>query len=187
LQERNTLIAASAAAELGRSAVQMIGRTTMRHFASFVAGVFFGGMAMCAIGVHPTETPPAIPQLKHPTGITITLHPWEASRSMDCRPVDIPPNKRELVIKLLTPGQYFGSEVHDFITPIVAEAVITHDDGTRTFVMVRDHGHNPAVVSVDGRNYFYARDYPGVPGGTLQLIHLVNDLVQSNKAAPPVR
>jgi hypothetical protein len=64
----------------------------------------------------------------------------------------------------------------------VAEAVITHGDGTQTFVMVRDHGHNPAVVSVDGENYFYARNDPDVHAGAFQLIRLVREVADAKRA-----
>jgi hypothetical protein len=96
--------------------------------------------------------------------------------------VDIPPDKMDLAFRLLTPDQYFRGGVHDFIHRIVAEARITHGDGTRTYVMVRDAGDNPAAVSVDGKNYFYARNDPDVHNGALDLIRLVTEETHRRKA-----
>jgi hypothetical protein len=63
--------------------------------------------------------------------------------------------------------------------------VITHADGTQTHVLVRDHGVNPAVVTVDGKNYFYARNAPGVHAGAVELIRLVKEVAHKEKAIRP--
>jgi hypothetical protein len=145
-------------------------------------GFLLGGAAICGVFVLSTRLPPPTPKLRPPTAIRVTLHPWEGIGGADCEPADIPPEKLEFAFWLLTPDQYFQGGVHDFITRIVAEAVITHGDGTETFVMVRDHGHNPAVVSVDGRSYCYARNDPDVHAGAVQLIRLVREVAHTKRA-----
>ena len=72
----------------------------------------------------------------------------------------------------LVPGTFYGN-VHEHVSPLVAEAVVTHADKTETTVLVRDGGHNPAIVSVDGVNYFYAKNEPDVYAGANELIRLV--------------
>lgn len=152
----------------------------MRSLFFFVAGFLLGGTVLCGVFAPATRMPPPTPTLRPPTALTITLYPWLGGT--DCRPVDIPPDKLDLAFRLLTPDPFFGSTVDDFITRIVAEAVLTHEDGTRTFVLVRDHGHNPAVVSLDGRNYFYARNDPDVHAGAIQLIRLVDEVARAKQA-----
>ena len=128
---------------------------------------------MWGLTAYSMRLPPKTPVLRPPTAITVTLHPWEGVGKIHCEPVDIPPEMLDLVLVYLTPYQYFEGEVNDFITKIVAEVVLTHENGTQTFVMVRDHGrHNPPVVSVDGKRYFYVQGGPGV--GARELIRWVS-------------
>jgi len=124
---------------------------------------------------------PATPELRPPTAIKVTLYPWEGVGGIDGVPVDIPAEKLDLVYRLLKPEKYFEGGVHELITRIVAEAVVTHADGTQTTVLVRDHGHNPAVVTVDGRNYFYARNDPDIHAGATELIRLVSEVAHKEK------
>jgi hypothetical protein len=155
----------------------------MKHLLSLAVGFLLGGAVMCAVFALSTLMPPPTPKLRAPTAITVTLYPGQGVGGTDCEPVDIPPEKLDFAFRLLTPDQYFRGGVHDFITRIVAEAVFTHKDGTQTFVMVRDHGHNPAVVSVDGTNYFYARNDPDVHAGGVQLIRLVTEVAHTKRTA----
>lgn len=155
----------------------------VKNLLCFVAGFLLGATVLCVLFACATRMPPPTPTLRPPTAIRITLYPWLGRT--DCRPVDIPPERLDLAFRLLTPDQFFGHPVYDFVTPIVAEAVLTHEDGTRTSVMVRDHGHNPAVVSLDGWNYFYARNDPDVHAGAIELIRLVNEVARPKQAEQP--
>jgi hypothetical protein len=152
----------------------------MKHAFSVVAGFVLGVAAVFALT---TQTTPATPELRPPTGIAITQYPRKGMGRVDCEPVDIPPEEWNLAYTLLTPDQCFKGGVDDIIARIVAEAVITHRDGTRTSVIVREFGANPAVVSVDGRNYFFARSDPSVHDGAMRLVQLVTQAVQAKKAA----
>ena len=154
----------------------------MKHLPPLLIGFVLGVAALWGVFAFSTHRTPATPELRPPTAITITLYPREGVGGIDGVPVDIPPEKLDLAFRLLTPEKYFEGGVHEFITRIVAAAVITHADGTQTSVLVRDHGKNPAVVSVDGRNYFYARNDPDVHTGAIQLIRLVNEVAQAKKA-----
>lgn len=155
----------------------------MKRLLPLLIGFVLGAAATCGVFVLPARRPPAAPELRPPTAIRVTLYPWDGTGGIDGVPVDVPPEKLDLAFRLLTPEKYFEDEVHEFITRIVAEAVITHADGSETSVLVRDHGHNPAVVTVDGRNYFYARNDPDVRAGAVQLVRLVNEVAHKKKAA----
>jgi len=56
---------------------------------------------------------------------------------------------------------------------MIAMIVITHESQPPTTILVRNSGHNPALVSVDGRNYFYAELHDDAPDGALQLYRVV--------------
>lgn len=153
----------------------------MKHLVTFVLGFLIGVAVMFGGIVSITHPSPATPVIRPPTAIKVTLYPWEGVGGIDGEPVDIPPDKMAFAFRRLVPEKYFGGTVYDFITRIVAEAVITHADGSHTLVMVRDHGHNPAVVSIDGRNYFYARNDPDVYAGATELIRLVTEVASAKK------
>jgi hypothetical protein len=148
----------------------------LRHLPALLIGFVLGAAVMCGVFVATTRRHPPTPVLRPPTAIKVTLYPWHGIGGIDGAPVDIPPDKLDLVFRLLTPATFFEGGVHEFITPVVAEAVITHADGKETAVLVRDHGKNPAVVTVDGRHYFYARNDLDVHAGAVQLIRLVNEV-----------
>lgn len=148
-----------------------------------LVGFVAGAAVMCGVFVYTTRRAPATPELRPPTAIKVTLHPWQGVGGFDGEPVDIPPDRLDLAFRLLTPETHFEGGVHEFITPVVAEAVVTHADGKETFVLVRDHGKNPAVVTVDGRTYFYARNDSDVHAGATQLIRLVREVAHQQKAA----
>ncbi|MGE3806866.1 MAG: hypothetical protein AB7K24_19540 [Gemmataceae bacterium] len=154
----------------------------MKQVPALVIGFVLGGIAMACLVAYSVHRAPAAPELRPAKAIKVTLYPWEFMGGVDGKPVEIPPEKLDQVYRRLTPDTYYEGGVCDFITPIVAKAVITHDDGTETSVLVRDGGHNPAVVSLDGRNYFYARSDPDVYAGAYELFQVVGAL--KNHAAP---
>jgi hypothetical protein len=155
----------------------------MRHLPALLTGFALGAAVMCGFFVASNRRQPPPPSLRPPIAIKVTLYPWDGMGDINGKPVDIPRDKQDLAFRLLTPETYFEGGVHEFITRIVAEAIITHVDGEKTSVLVRDHGKNPAVVTVDGRNYFYARNDPDVHAGAIQLIALVRE-VCDKKSAP---
>jgi hypothetical protein len=158
---------------------------SIRHLPALLIGFVAGAAALCGVLVISSRLPPPVPVLPPATAIRVTLYPWENAGRIDGEPVDIPPDKLEFVLRRLTPQTYFESPVYEFITPVVAQAVITHADGKETSVLVRDHGHNPAVVTVDGRHYFYARNDPDVYAGAFELLRLVHEVAHEKKAHEP--
>jgi hypothetical protein len=142
-----------------------------KHLPALLIGFFLGGL--CVVIAFSAGRPVAAPLLRPPTAIRVTLYPSEIVGEVDGKPVTIPPEMLDLAFRLLTPQTYFKGGANEKITPIVGKAVITHADGTETYVWVRDHGHNPAVVTIDGRNYFYARNDPDVLAGAYQFVGLV--------------
>lgn len=95
---------------------------------------------MCGVFVFLTHQAPTTPEFRPPTAIRVTLYPGDGIGETDCEPVDIPPERLDLASRLLTPSKYFRGGVHEFITRVVAEAVVTHADGSQTSVLVQAHG-----------------------------------------------
>ena len=160
------------------------GATAMRHLPALLIGFVAGAAVLWGVFVFTTRRSPPTPALRPPTAIRVTLYPWAGVGGIDGEPVDIPAENLDLAFRLLTPVKYFEGGVNEFITRVVAEAVITHADGKETFVLVRDHGKNPAVVTVDGRTYFYARNDPDIYAGAVQIIRLVREVAHKKAQQP---
>ncbi len=122
-----------------------------------------------------TQFTPRAPQLKEARTITIFLHPWGGYEAATNKAVVVPPESQRDVFRRLVPDQFYG-KVFEHVTPLVAEAVITHTDASQTRVLVREGGVNPAVVSVDGVTYFYAKNESDVYAGANELIKIVSEI-----------
>lgn len=148
----------------------------MRNAAVFICGFVLGVAAIVVVPM--TMASPAAlqaPQLKQAKAITIFLHPWGGYEAATNKAVRIPTESQEEIFRRLVPGAFYG-KVNEHIVPLVAEAVVTHADGTQTRVLVREGGVNPAVVSVDGVNYFYAKNEPHVYAGANEFIKMVAEI-----------
>jgi hypothetical protein len=91
-------------------------------------------------------------------------------------PTEIPARELDYAFRLVTPYQYYGSDVRDDVCPLMAQVVITHEDAPDTRLLIGESGHNPVLISVDGRNYFYGRAGEDIHYGAVQLIRLVRQL-----------
>lgn len=143
-------------------------KTGARVILGFALGVF---ATYCFVSFT-RSLPPETPVVRKPESVVVFLHPWSGDEAATTKAVRIPIESQEEVFPRLVPETFYGN-VHEHVSPVVAEAVITHADKTETTVLVRDGGHNPAIVSVDGVNYFYAKNEPDVYAGANELIRLV--------------
>lgn len=147
--------------------------------AGFALGVF---AAFCFVNFTRSLSPDT-PVISNPESITVFLHPWSGYEAATTKAVRIPAESQEEIFRRLVPETFYG-RVHEHITPLVAEAVITHRDKTETRVLVREGGYNPAIVSVDGINYFYAKNESGVYAGAHELIGMVAEIAYKQEAQP---
>ncbi len=122
---------------------------------------------------------PPTPRLEPPKTVTVTLYPVPGMNLKGSPPTEIPAGEFDHVMRLVTPDKYLEGGVNDLIHRLIAEVVITHEDGHNTWVLVRWTGKNPPAVSVDGRHYFYARPYDDVYDGGMQLVTLVRRLAEA--------
>jgi hypothetical protein len=126
-----------------------------------------------------SRRPPPTPQLAPPKTITVTLYPCNNWSMPGCPPTQIPAGDFEQVMRLLTPGQYYEGGINDWITPLIAEVVIAHEGQPETRLLVRWSGKNPALLSVDGKHYFYGQLHDGIYDGGLQLAALAQKLAEA--------
>lgn len=155
----------------------------MKNVGIFALGLVCGAALLLLLTVLTSRFTPPTPHLKQPKTITVFLHPWSEYRAATNIPVIIPAKNQESVFRRLVPETYYG-DINEHITPIVAHATITHSDETQTHVLVREGGKNPAVVSVDGKNYFYARNESDVFAGATELISLVSEIYHQRQTEP---
>jgi len=155
----------------------------LKQLPALLIGFLLGGAVMFGLFLVAINQPPPTPKLRPPTSIKVTLYPWEGMGPIDSEPVEIPPDKLDLTFRLITPESYYRYGILDSLMPAIGHAVVTHADGKETFVLIRDFGHNPALVTVNGRHYFVARNDPDVHAGATQIFGLVQ-IARQKKAAP---
>ena len=126
---------------------------------------------------------PAVPTIASPISIKVTLYS-ESRLGFEGMPATaIPPEEHESVMRLIRPAAYDSAGMHDGINPLVAEIEIAHEGEKITRVFVRSTGMNPALVSVDGRNYFYAETHEDVFDGSVKLLQVMRRIVENQKRA----
>jgi hypothetical protein len=133
------------------------------------------------VAVAVSSRPPPTPSLPTPKSLTVTIYPAPRIHPGE-PPTEIPADKLDYALRLLTPDKYYGSNVNDRITPLIAEVTLDHGGPVYTTILVRDSGKNPALVSIDGENYFYAPVYEDTQAGAVQLIRLVRQVRERAKA-----
>lgn len=152
----------------------------MKSAAYTLAGFALGVFASFCVMNFMRSLPPGTPIISKPESITVFLHPWGGYEAATSKAVRVPAENQEQIFRRLVPEVFYG-RVHENITPLVAEAVVTHRDKTETRVFVRDGGHNPAIVSVDGVNYFYAKNESDVFAGANEILRMVEEMASKQQ------
>ncbi len=150
----------------------VVGLTAFVTFLVTLAG-------LAAVAAVQRGIPPPTPRLAPPKTITVTLYPLPGMDLAGSSPTTIPAEEFDRVMRLVTPDQYYGQTVNDWITPLIAEVVITHEDQPETRLLVRWAGKNPATISIDGDHYFYGVPHEGIQDGGMQLVVLVRRLIEA--------
>lgn len=70
--------------------------------------------------------------------------------------VEVPADHIPQILKIVTPVSFIKDGVLPNLNYHVADVYLHHEDSSVTKITVRFTGHNPAAVTVDGVNYFYA-------------------------------
>ena len=171
--------------DAGRSAIESLYPThdllTMKTAVYVLLGFALGVFVTYCFVRFTRNLPPETPVVRKPESVVVFLHPWSGYEAATTKAVRIPIERQDEVYRRIVPETFYGN-VYEHVSPLVAEAVITHADKTETSVLVRDGGHNPAIVSVDGVNYFYAKNEPDVYAGANELIRLVAEIAYEQKS-----
>lgn len=152
--------------------LRVVGLTALVTFLGTLGGV-------AAVVAVVSRQPPPTPRLAPPKTITVTLYPIPGMDGLrGCLPTEIPAGEFDRLMRLVTPDVYDRHRANDWISPLVAEVVITHEGQQDTRLLVRWTGKNPAATSVDGYHYFYGSPHEDVHDGAIQLVSLVARLAQ---------
>jgi len=152
----------------------------MRYVACILLGFGLGVFATYCFVNFARNTPRPTPILAQPKSITVFLHPWGGYEAVTTKAVRIPIERQDEIYRRLVPDTFYGN-IYEHVSPLVAEVVIEHLDQTETRVLVREGGHNPAIVSVDGVNYFYAKNEPDVHAGAIELIRIAAEIAHEQQ------
>ena len=123
---------------------------------------------------------PQAPRIRPPKTMTVIMHPFQEWDKTRYPPTEIPAAELDYAFRLVTPDRYYEGGLIE--RPLMAVVVLSHESWPDTMLLVRWSGHNPALISVDGRNYFYGRNDEDIGDGGLQLLRLVHKLTD---AKPP--
>ncbi len=154
-----------------QSRLRLVGVTAFVSFIATLAGV-------AAVATVVSRQPPPTPQLARAKSISVTLYPMRDFNFPGCPRTEVPVGDIEHVMRLVTPDVYYSGGVSDWITPLIAEVIITHEGQKDTHLLVRWAGKNPATISVDGRHYFYGTTHEDIGDGGIQLVALVRRLAE---------
>ncbi len=103
------------------------------------------------------QNQPAPPTFPATSRITARVHsvPDMVIETIDH--VEVPQQHIPKIMQLVTPVTYIESGIEPRLNYHVADVYLHHQDSNKvTTIEVRFTGHNPAAVTVDGGNYFYA-------------------------------
>jgi hypothetical protein len=123
----------------------------------------------CQYGCHRRE---AVPVLAPIARITARLHAVPEFRIPGIEFVEVPENQLSTFANLITPSGPCMQEIKPRMHYLVADVVVEHTDGSKSNLMVRWTGHNPAAVSLDGSKYYYG-GLDEFPDGATRIIQLL--------------
>jgi hypothetical protein len=113
--------------------------------------------------------PPKLPPI---TGISARIHavPETSFEAIDS--VEVPQEVVPAFAVLITPTEPCVQTIDPKMHYHVADVVVRHPDGSTTSLIVRWTGHNPAAVSLDGREYYYGGS-DDFPDGATRIVRLL--------------
>jgi len=118
---------------------------------------------------------PAVPTFPATIRITAQLHSIREMRIESIDYIEVPLEHIPQVLKIVTPVTFIEDGIRPELNYHGADVYLHHQDSSVTKIEVRFTGHNPAAVTVDGSNYFYA-SVDGPVDGASALAVLLADL-----------
>jgi hypothetical protein len=115
---------------------------------------------------------PAPPVLLPAKSITARLHSVPELGIQAIEHVEVPDEELSHFLRLVTPQQFVTVGVRPSTDYHVADVYLHHDDSKVTEITVRWMGHNPAAVTIDGSDYFFAST-DDFPDGAIRIARLL--------------
>jgi hypothetical protein len=127
---------------------------------------------VCLNGCWRQPAPPT-PKLRPIAKISARVHAVPEWRTSAIDRVEVPEEQMAAFAILITPTEPCVQNIDSKIHYHVADVFLQHKDGSTTTLIVRWTGHNPAAISLDGRNYYYggSDDFPDGATRILRLLH----------------
>ncbi len=99
---------------------------------------------------------PATPTFPETTRITAQLYSVPDTGTKGIDHIEVPQEYIPQILKIVTPVTFEEGGLRPTSNYHVADVYLHHEDSKPTKIEVRSTGHNPAAVTVDCSNYFYA-------------------------------
>jgi hypothetical protein len=113
--------------------------------------------------------PPKLPPISGISGRILAV-PEFSFEAIDS--VEVPQEQVPAFAVLITPTEPCRQTIYPTEHYHVADVVLRHPDGSTTSLIVRWTGHNPAAVSLDGKNYYYGGS-DDFPDGATRIVRLL--------------
>ena len=125
---------------------------------------------VCLGGCSRQPEPP--PKLRPIAGISARIHAVPEWSNPPIDSVEVPQEEVPAFAVLITPTEPCVQTIDPKMHYHVADVVVRHPDGSTTSLIVRWTGHNPAAVSLDGREYYYGGS-DNFPDGATRIVRLL--------------
>lgn len=143
--------------------------------------MIFVTLSMVLIGCSSSNQ---VPMLGSISRISATLHDVPEMSLTGIPNVDVPVDQISLFTKLITPTGPCQQEIRPDQSYHVADVRIVRPDGSKTNLIVRYTGFNPAAISFDGKKYYYG-GVDAAPDGAMRIVRLLRDYDFDSKQKPP--
>lgn len=146
-----------------------------------IHSMIFVTLSMALIGCSGAKQ---VPMLGSITKISATLHDVPDMSLTGIPNVNVPVDQIGLFTKLITPTSPCQQEIRPDHSYHVADVRIVHPDGSKTELIVRYTGFNPAAISLDGKKYYYG-GVDAAPDGAMRIVRLLREYDFDSKQKPP--
>ncbi|UUO05178.1 hypothetical protein M4951_17545 [Blastopirellula sp. J2-11] len=131
--------------------------------------LFFLMVNVSAIGCGAPPSAPTFPAIER---VTAQVHSSREMSVPEIEKVEVPPEDTMEVLRMVLPVTFKKDGIRPHLNFHIADVYLHHKDSSVTKIEVRCTGHNPAAVTVDGSNYFYA-SIDGPADGARGLVDLL--------------
>jgi len=161
----------------GRNEREWFMSSNFRLIVAVVVTIIIMFIGMSLLFRHTVQAPPT-PIIADADTITITLYPLPDLGVDGSKPITIPKQYHNRIMDFLKPGQPYShsGSINEFMHTLIARVELTHTNGPKTLLLVRWSGKNPALISVDGRHYYYGASTDEIYDGAIQLRSLVDSI-----------